>query len=119
MTYPYTEEQIYSALATRRRDAWKRTKKNGKKMEFDIEVSYLEDLYYEQKGKCAISGVPLRFERGTNSEKNPESCSIDRIDSKKGYVVGNIQLLTHFWNNAKSTFGMETVNKQISYIKRK
>ena len=37
-------------------------------------------------------------------DKNPYSCSIDRINNDQGYIPGNIRLLTHWANNAKSTY---------------
>lgn len=43
---------------------------------------------------CPVLGIPLFFvERtGSKKEKNPNSPSIDRIDSSKGYIVGNIMI---------------------------
>ena len=36
---------------------------------------------------------------------------IDRIDNNKGYVKGNIRLLCHWINNAKSTYGDELLDE--------
>ena len=73
----------------------------------------LDDLYKvgeKQKWIDPFSGDPLEFTRGGNwgiknafgtGASNPNSCSIDRIDSDKGYVLGNIQLVTAKTNLAK------------------
>ena len=45
-----------------------------------------------------MTGTDLEFTRGGQTWLgkwcNPNSCTIDRIDSSKGYVEGNIQLIT-------------------------
>lgn len=60
---------------------------------------------HNQDWKCALSGVELEFTRGgyTWGGKwcNPFSCTIDRIDSEKGYIENNIQLVTWQVNCAK------------------
>jgi hypothetical protein len=61
----------------------------------------LDELYSTgeaQKWRCALSGEELEFTRGGQEWGgkwcNPNSCTLDRIDSSKGYIPGNIQLLT-------------------------
>ncbi len=64
-----------------------------------------------QNWRCAITGDTLEFIRGgttwQNKWCNPQSCTIDRIDPKKGYTADNIQLLTHKANTWKSSFSNE------------
>jgi len=61
----------------------------------------LDEVYKvgeSQNWKCAFTGVDLEFVRGGTNWGgkwcNPNSCTIDRIDSSKGYIKGNIQLVT-------------------------
>jgi hypothetical protein len=58
-----------------------------------------------QNWKCALTGWDLEFVRGGTywggKWCNPMSCTIDRIDNKKGYVIGNVQLVTWFANKTK------------------
>jgi len=67
----------------------------------DREVTITEEeliaLWDKQNGLCAISGMPMAHEF-----KNLRSASIDRIDSSKGYVPGNVQLVCQWVNYAKN-----------------
>jgi len=62
--------------------------RNRKNKEFNITLSDLLDLWDEQQGLCAYTKLPLQFEANKF-----DLVSLDRIDSSKGYVVGNIQLV--------------------------
>lgn len=46
-----------------------------------------------QKKLCSITGIRLTHNRlgETTTCKNPTNMSIDRIDSKKGYTLDNVQ----------------------------
>jgi hypothetical protein len=60
-------------------------KRYGK--EFDIDEDYILKLYEEQNHKCYWYGVLLE---PSIIHKYPAKPSLDRIDSKKGYVKGNV-----------------------------
>lgn len=65
-----------------------------RKKEWAINPQYLYDLYEEQCHLCAISGIPIGFsEKGMGSAgaKYISTASLDRIDSSKGYIEGNVQ----------------------------
>ena len=49
-------------------------------------------LYEKQQGCCALSGIPFIFNGSEKWEFNFKP-SIDRIDSDRGYELGNIQLV--------------------------
>lgn len=59
----------------------------------EVNCKFLQGLWDKQKGLCALSGLEMtiRGERGTDQYWN--SVSIDRIDSSKGYLIGNVQLV--------------------------
>ena len=86
-----------------------RASNRGKKT-WPIEIDKFDayDVGEKQNWLCAITQLPLEFTRGgtnwQNNWCNPNSCVIDRIDSTKGYVKDNIQLLTHKANTWKSSF---------------
>ena len=62
-----------------RRDANKRS------IIFDVSIEQLDSLYIKQKAICALSGQQLSMSH-TNL-----TASLDRIDSKIGYIMSNIQ----------------------------
>jgi hypothetical protein len=69
-------------------------------------VQHVINLYNEQQGRCALSRIPLTWNR------QPDHCtniSIDRIDTDKGYEIGNVRLLAVWVNNALSGFGEENM----------
>lgn len=50
------------------------------------------DIFVQQEGKCALSGLPIRFaESGKDYLANNQTASLDRIDSKKLYDKENVQ----------------------------
>lgn len=65
----------------------------GQRRRFEITLEYLWQLFLEQEGRCALSGVTLGFTKNRNPTKGrPETtASIDRIDCSKDYVVGNVR----------------------------
>ena len=74
-----------------------------------VDLDYVYDIYAEQDGICALTGEELEFTRGgeywLGKWCNPNSCTIDRINSKKGYIEGNIQLVTWKANCIKQHMG--------------
>jgi hypothetical protein len=64
-----------------------------------ITPDYLVKTWDLQNGKCAITGTKMLCQAGLL-----ETVSIDRIESNKGYVEGNIQLVCKWVNLAKNRF---------------
>jgi hypothetical protein len=76
-----------------------------RRIEFDLSIEYLDAIFVEQDGKCAISGIPLSLEHyGYRTGCN---ASIDRIDSSKGYVPGNVWWVDKRVNIAKQELSTE------------
>jgi hypothetical protein len=68
--------------------------RRSKNIEFNVTIEYLWGLFLKQNRKCAYTGVEICF--GTlaqvrNKENREQIASLDRIDSDKGYVEGNVQ----------------------------
>lgn len=71
---------------------WNGIKQGAKsrKIEFSITKEYLWNLFIKQDKKCALTGLPLYFNEVKTNRGN-KTASLDRIDSSKGYIEGNVQ----------------------------
>jgi hypothetical protein len=67
---------------------------------FEIDLPYLLGLWKLQKGRCNLSNMKMTIGIGTKNSK----VSIDRINSRKGYIKGNCQLVRADVNIAKNEF---------------
>lgn len=71
--------------------------------EFSVDIDYLDDLLVSQDFRCALSGKPLPPRIG----RARDGASLDRIDSSKGYVPGNVQWVYTKINSMKSDLPQE------------
>ncbi len=71
-----------------------------KRADVTVTQSYLLELYDQQEGLCALSGIRMTWATGKSS---PTSISVDRIDSDRGYVEGNVRLVCMAVNAFRST----------------
>ena len=78
---------------------WEKSAKR-RNYEFSVSIEYLTELYLSQDKKCAITGEYL---------PDLEKASLDRIDSTKGYVQGNLQWVTIQANLSKHIMSMENL----------
>lgn len=67
-------------------------------LEFNVSIEYLWKLFLAQNKECAITGDKIvDFKRA----------SLDRIDSSKGYIEGNVQWTTRQANISKHIMTMD------------
>lgn len=78
--------------------------KNPERFKVEVTPEFLHRLWDSQQGRCAITNMVM-----THRFNSLKSVSIDRIDSDKGYVEGNIQLVCRWVNLAKGKFTNEEV----------
>lgn len=76
---------------------WVRTKnrvsrKDAPVNEFSITEDHLKNLWTDNDGRCALSGVHMTHHSDGGGRKDLNA-SVDRIDSEKGYIPGNVQLV--------------------------
>ena len=64
------------------KDAKYRSKKKG--IKFSLDFDYLRDLFKEQNAKCFYSGLSF------DPRNKLKAMSLDRINSSKGYIKGNV-----------------------------
>jgi hypothetical protein len=80
-----------------------------RKLEFSISMEYAWNLFLKQNKKCALSGIDLTFQ--TRSYSSDGTASLDRIDSTKGYVEGNVQWVHKNINMMKQEYSLENFFK--------
>ena len=76
-------------------------------MQWNLSLEYLNSMYIKQDQKCALTGIPISFENENLEAGYKCTASIDRIDSKKGYIVGNVQIVHKDINMMKNKYDQE------------
>lgn len=75
-------------------------KQSKKVKDFSISIEEVWDLFLHQERRCALSGIVLKFPSSRYDREG--TASLDRIDSDKGYVKGNIQWVHKEVNRSKN-----------------
>ena len=96
-------------------------KNQDNKREFNITSDYLVNIWEKQNGKCYYSGRDLQYnkikeELPENKRIHPERVSIDRVDSNRGYIEGNIVLCCWTANNIKQDLTVKEFKEWINDI---
>lgn len=113
----YTNRDFCCEKCAHKRSMYNITVKNGRKgdltkteytrlkrsaesrnISFEVSMSYLWDLFLKQNHVCAITGDSL---------SDIHNASLDRIDSKLGYIEGNVQWVTKQANLSKHIMSMD------------
>lgn len=81
-----------------------------KNIDFNLELS---DIVIPEK--CPVLGIKILPAKGNCA--SPNSPSIDRINSKLGYLKGNIQIISYRANCLKSDGTINEHEKIIEYMK--
>lgn len=72
-----------------------------------ITEKYLHDLWIKQRGRCPITGWKLELPvstTGWNGARCTKRASLDRINTRKGYVRGNVRFVSYMANIARGDF---------------
>ena len=91
-------------------------------IEWALDIEYLHDLFIKQNKKCALSGLDITFCEDLKDGKydfKEGSASLDRIDSSKGYVVGNVQWVHKHLNLMKNILKQDYFIKICKYVAEK
>ena len=92
---PETYKSVSSMLSRKLFDGRKNAKKKG--WQHDIDHAFIIQLIRQSGCKCVYCGKPFVFKAN-----HPMNFSIDRIDSSRGYVKDNVQVIANWVNKAKS-----------------
>jgi hypothetical protein len=80
----------------------------ARNLSFEITIEQAWQLYQDQDGKCALSGEKISFDINTSFAKGRKpTASLDRINSKLGYTLDNIQWVHEDVNWMKQDFTQE------------
>jgi len=71
-------------------------------LEWDVTPEYLANTLIEQDFKCVLTGWNIDA-----MKVNKNTASLDRIDSSKGYVEGNVQWVHKMINMSKQQYSQE------------
>ena len=109
-----------SAYASNRKDKFtglrpfiSRARARGKLV--NLTVEYLKDLWLKQEGKCIYTQILLQLPKDKDND-SIYTASIDRIDSTKGYEIGNVQFISTAINFMKGQMTHEQTTELIKLI---
>ena len=86
---------------------YKRIKRNANRrdIKFNVTIQELWKLFLKQNKKCALTGKILTMPGDPKTiSKDAWTASLDRIDSSKGYIKGNVQWVHKHVNLMKQWF---------------
>lgn len=118
------EKYIHLANEARRKfegslggEMWCRILSNAKSRDIEVGVTkkYAWELFLKQDKKCAITGLDLYLDPH-HKNRSKVTASFDRIDSSKGYVVGNVQWVHKTINKMKWNLSMEDFRKMCKKV---
>jgi hypothetical protein len=109
--YERRKNRTNSDMAQKLYDNSKRSYRTRANIEkYDLTKDYIQELLEEQNYKCYYTKVDLKV--GTKLT-NP---TIDRIDSSKGYIQGNVVICTEICNIMKNDLSTEEFKSQINLL---
>jgi hypothetical protein len=86
----------------------------------DLDVAYLKTLWETQGGKCAYTKIQMilpTLSSNIYQIRSLKKASLDRIDSSKGYIKGNVHFVCLAINLAKKDFTDDEMKTFILEIK--
>ena len=63
---------------------------------------------------CPVFGIPLHYTAGGRTKN---SYSLDRVDNSKGYVKGNVRVISFWANQMKGDMSIDQVEALLRYMK--
>lgn len=95
-------------------------KSNRKEKEFTVTIEYLWQLFLDQNRRCALTGLEIGFDGTVKENKltntSKRTASLDRVDSSKGYIEGNVQWVHKDINIMKNDLDNSTFLRYCSLV---
>jgi hypothetical protein len=63
---------------------------------------------------CPILEIPLKYSTKGITHNSP---SLDRVDNTKGYVKGNVRVISYKANSVKSNINLKDAERLVAYMK--
>lgn len=105
----YTERQPGRLLFDKARQ---RSKQRG--ITCTIALQDIDDVW-PKDGLCPVLGLPLEVGAGRIHDTSP---TLDRLDPTKGYVRGNIAVISHAANSAKRDFNVDEIERLAKWMRQ-
>jgi hypothetical protein len=90
---------------------WMTAKKRAKKSGIEFTIKPKDVVVVDV---CPIMGTPMRRYR---EKLDRESFSLDRVDNTKGYVPGNVKVISWIANQTKNNLTLEQIERLYKYSK--
>ena len=90
------------------REMYQRIKSSAKKRGIDFQMTIYDFYLIDFPITFPILNIPLKWNRGKPKDN---SYSFDRIDSSKGYVLDNLEVISFRANRAKNNLTEEELKK--------
>ena len=87
---------------------------------YDIDINFLKELWDKQKGTCPYTNIKMilpKSKRSFRKCRSIEKASLDRIDTTKGYLKGNVEFVCQGINFAKHDYSKEEVLQFVNKIR--
>lgn len=83
-----------------------RAKKFGYEFNLDLTDIVIPEV-------CPILQIPLSFTDGKQHDGTP---ALDRVDNSKGYIKGNVRVISHKANRHKADLSIEDIQRLLDYV---
>jgi len=81
-------------------------------LQFDIDYNYIESII-PKNNTCPLLNIKMKINNGYAKDN---SYSIDRIDPNKGYIIGNIHIISYKANTSKSNSTIEEYERIVGNL---
>lgn len=109
----FSRRRVRTNLALRRSLEGCKARAKARWRDFELTADFIERLAKEQNYRCAITGIPFDLKsKMAEGRRNPFAPSIDRIDSRGGYVEANVRIVALAVNIMLADWG-EPILRQV------
>lgn len=84
----------------------------GRKLDFNLTLNFWQDLHKEGQ-ICPVTLTPMVVRKMSGGERPNDTLTIERLNPRKGYVMGNVVAMSHGANSAKSAVDMLIHSKKL------